>query len=213
MVRQRAINFSEFYDSSPRHSTRDSAAKEKESLTCSLVRSFVHSRQRERRGDPTARVDAAVLLRLRIDMHCPRLFSSCFLSPSSSSSSQLLSLSRARFPTSSTVSSVPSAFFPRLFPARSHSPTRWRFYLIALLCFIEQLLCSQTVCFFFLRSLPETAVSVISEFKCRRVAPNTSQPRRLLMVNFYGNRGKDRRGRERKINATKNIARERLCKK
>lgn len=67
--------------------------------------------------------------------------------------------------------------------------------------------------FFFLRSLPETAVSVISEFKCRRVAPNTSQPRRLLMVNFYGNRGKDRRGRERKINATKNIARERLCKK
>jgi len=40
---------------------------------------------------------------------------------------------------------------------------RRRFYLIALLCFIEQLL--RLLCFFFfLRSVPETAVSVISGF-------------------------------------------------
>jgi hypothetical protein len=40
--------------------------------------------------------------------------------------------------------------------------------LIALLCFIEQLLRSRAVCFFFLRSLPETAVLVISGFNAVR---------------------------------------------
>lgn len=141
VVSQRAINFSEFYDSS-RHGMRDSPRKRKSHsfvhpFARSSVPSFVRSLPAKRPSNLPTRADA-VLPRLRIDMHCPRLFSSCFSS-----------FSNRRCPCDSgTVRLCRGPISRSSVLRRSHSPTRRRFYLIALLCFIEQLLRSRAVCFF-----------------------------------------------------------------
>lgn len=88
-------------------------------------------------------------------MHCPPLSLSLSLSTFLSFFLHGLMMP-ARF-------STPELFLSPILPPVRTGPMRRRFYLIALLCFIEQLLRRRAVCFF-LRSLPETAVSVISGF-------------------------------------------------
>lgn len=124
----------------------------------SFVRSFARSLARSQRKvrQDLRRADA-VFLRLQESI-CIVLVSPLPVFPLSPDSSLAMP---ARFPTS-------FAFRGEFFPSPTLSavrttPMRQWFYLIALLCFIEQLLRQRAVCFF-LRSLPETAVSVISEF-------------------------------------------------
>lgn len=114
----------------------------------SLVLSFVRSLAARRTTDPPTD-GCAVLPRLRIDMHCLSSFYS-------------LSFSR-RFSTPVRLCRARRFSLRRSFAVRTPSMRR-RFYLIALLCFIEQLLRSRAVCFFSLLFTITTGNSCARDF-------------------------------------------------
>lgn len=151
------------------------------SLTRSPARSFIRS---------FTRGEENVGIYLRGQMRCSRVCESiCIVLVSSL---PVLSSSSNRrcpcFPTPSVF--VAERFLARRFPA-VRAPRR--FYLIALLCFIEQLLRSRAVCFF-LRSLPETAVSVISGFNAVALGLDSRMHRVRGTDRFlYSDRRKDLR--------------------
>lgn len=146
VVSQRAINFSEFYDSSRQRYARF-AAKEEESFVRSPVRSFarslVHSSIRsfalgeEYVGSTYTGRCGAPASANRYALSSSLLFPFLvFLQPPVLTLPGTVRLCRGAISRSSVFH-------------RSHSPVRQRFYLIALLCFIEQLLRSRAVCFFY----------------------------------------------------------------
>lgn len=99
----------------------------------SSVRSFVRSRRRER-------------IYLRGQMQCSRVCESiCIVLVSSLSVPRLSPTVGVH---AFTVRLCREAISRSTILLHSHYPMRQRFYLIALLCFIEQLLRLRTVCFF-----------------------------------------------------------------
>jgi len=134
--------------------------RERGRIVRSLVRSLVRWRIQQRRGASANRC-ASSLSSLpfplgALSLPPPIAVAALFEQPASAF------LARVYF-------FPPPSILPRGRAVRA-SPARRRFYLITLLCFIEQLLRSRAVCFFFLRSLPETAVLVISGFNAVRAS-------------------------------------------
>lgn len=161
-VRQRAINFSEFYDSSRERYARF-AAKEEESFARplvrsparSLVRSLARSWTRGKKDDGSRDVGGMRRCSCNCESICIVSLSALpSLLPGGPSSSSVVV---------AALSDPASAFLARPFflppsirlsraVVAVHAPPSaplGRFYLIALLCFIEQLLRSRAVCFFF----------------------------------------------------------------
>lgn len=149
VVSQRAINFSEFYDSSRQRYARF-AAKEEESFVRSPVRSFARSPVRsfvrpsvrsfalgeEYVGSTYTGRCGAPASANRYALSSSLLFPFLvFLQPPVLTLPGTVRLCRGAISRSSVLH-------------RSHSPVRQRFYLIALLCFIEQLLRSRAFVFF-----------------------------------------------------------------
>lgn len=141
-ARQRAINFSEFYDS-PHQRYARFTAKVEESFARSLARAqesfvrpfvcpFARSLAAKSATGSTAG-GCGVPATAGIDMHCPRLSSPCFPTLPRGVRSRCPRAFRPRSPSA-------ASFSPRRLSAVRTTPMRQRFYLIALLCFIEQLL-------------------------------------------------------------------------
>lgn len=156
--------------------------RERERVIRSFTRSFVHSFVRslsvKRTSDlPTDRCGTLASANRYALSSSLRFVFFVFLQPSVSALSDTVRLCRGAIFRSSVLH-------------RSRSPMRRWFYLIALLCFIEQLFARAQ--FVFLRSLPETAVSVISrfnivallEFECAASAPG-------YRMDFYTATGED----------------------
>lgn len=179
-----AINFSEFYDSLRQryarfYRGRGRVVRSSARSFGSLVRSLARGEE-DGRWDLATQADAVLLSPATANRYALSLSLSSLPSPH-----LVFLFLRGRAFRPHFRFSHARPFFPSSILLRTRARpsvaaraplTRQRFYLIALLCFIEQLLRSRAFCFFFLRSLPETAVPVIPGFNTVRALPGHGFP-------------------------------------